>query len=72
MGLNMEDNMVDNFQANKQKYYLFDYIKLVSAITVIAIHSGIVNDMSNRFIIYAINLIESCAVPFFFCITGYS
>lgn len=60
-------------QASKQarNYWLIDYIKLVAAILVVAIHTSLTSGISNLLIRFIVEFLESLAVPFFFCTTGY-
>lgn len=60
--------MLDN--VGKQ-YWFADYIKLLSAIMVIAIHAGLVKSINSTWVTAFIEFAESLAVPAFFGITGY-
>ena len=46
-------------------------MKLLAALLVVAIHSELVVDIENLFLRSLLLTAESCAVPVFFCITGY-
>ncbi len=59
------------FNTKASKYSMFDILRLISAIIVIAIHSGVVNDVSNQYVRVMIYFLESCAVPCFFVISGF-
>ena len=63
--------MLASKQASKQAYWFADYIKLISAITVIAIHAGLVKSINNVWAAAFVEFVESLAVPVFFGITGY-
>lgn len=51
--------------------WLADYTKLVLAIVVVAIHSGLKMSIQNESVKLVAEYAESLAVPLFFCITGY-
>lgn len=59
--------------ASKQasNYWLADYTKLVLAIVVVAIHSGLKMSIQNESVKLVAEYAESLVVPLFFCITGY-
>lgn len=56
---------------NNTEYAFVDYIKLVCAVLVVAIHTGLITFVDSNPIKYTIEFFESLAVPFFFCVTGY-
>lgn len=56
---------------SKKEYWVADWIKLLSAIMVVAIHTGLVISIKSMWGGVAIEFAESLAVPTFFCITGY-
>ncbi len=55
----------------RQEYWLADYIKLFLAFIVVAIHTGLVNNVQIASVASFIEYVESLAVPIFFAITGY-
>lgn len=56
---------------NQKEYWLVDYIKLLAAFLVVAIHTGLTISVDNVFLSTFIEFLESLAVPLFFCIAGY-
>ena len=57
-------------QASKREYWLTDYGKLIAAFLVVAIHTEIVVNVGGLLKSLLLTA-ESCAVPVFFCVTGY-
>lgn len=60
-----------NTYSHDVEYKYIDYAKLCCAILVVAIHTSLIYSVENEYIRFVVEYLESLAVPFFFCTTGF-